>query len=601
MRCRVLLAISVAFALLGGAWGCSSPAPRPSAHEERVAPAIPEPLREPGRRVWQGGRATWKHFSSGSLSPITDVVVGSPGAGPEQILVAGPYGAFTTGQFPGEGHIVTFADPGDESIAWDVQVIDLDGDGTNEFVNRGGNWHPVSAWASDGRLLWRQGLEWGVNQMAPGDLDGDDHPDFVIGMSGRGGLRRIDAEGRQLWRVPGSNIWDVELVDLDGDGRDEIVHSCCRGISIRRADGSLLREVTLDPSPSSFEIVAWLDLRIVYARKDRLWLARPDGSGSTSYSIGFDPEENDLRARVFAADRGRTALAVLIDSRIHDRSVLNLYDTDGSLFHQEVLPWSCPELEVLETGDPDGDVLLLGCNGWLVLHGPYLPLWHRSIGFIEAAKGPNSPDLLEDLESLSWALVHRNRPEEALIYATRAEVIARKAPSGNRLASALNTLGMVEQDLGRSDAARSNLETALGIVDPEEPDGVGLLRDIHYNLGSVFYANGQLDQAEAHLLRSLGDRAIALHPADRAKSAHNLANVYLRQSRLADAEKMVRMAIENDTAAYSADQEEVSEDLRLLSKILRAAGRMEEAREVEARTSAQAGQSAPPPASAQRP
>jgi tetratricopeptide (TPR) repeat protein len=235
-----------------------------------------------------------------------------------------------------------------------------------------------------------------------------------------------------------------------------------------------------------------------------------------------------------------------------------------------VLPWSCPGLELLPTEDVDGDLLLLGCNGWLTVHGPDLPLHRWSIAQIEAAAGPGSPHLLESLESLSWALVQRERSEEALIHARRAHAISGGAgsDSGNRLAEALNTLGFVELELGQSEAARSNLEAALGLLDAGVPDADRLARDIHYNLGSVFYATGQWDAAEGQI---------------------------------EDAERMARMAVKNDTAAYSSDHEEVAADLRLLAEVLRAAERTEEAREVEARITAPSSDSTAAPASHEGP
>ncbi len=62
-------------------------------------------------------------------------------------------------------------------------------------------------------------------RLEPQDLDGDGAPDLVLAFRS-GTLRSYDLQGELLWRAPGEGITyvsTIDIADLDGDGRAEIV------------------------------------------------------------------------------------------------------------------------------------------------------------------------------------------------------------------------------------------------------------------------------------------------------------------------------------------------------------------------------------------
>lgn len=105
------------------------------------------------------------------------------------------------------------------------EVVDVDGDGRCEFLDRGSGWQSAGLLGSDGEVLWSLDSVTGVDDIAAGDLDGDGILEFVVGWNGADGLWRHDSRGRVLWRTPDDNVWSVAIVDVDGDGRQEIVHT----------------------------------------------------------------------------------------------------------------------------------------------------------------------------------------------------------------------------------------------------------------------------------------------------------------------------------------------------------------------------------------
>jgi tetratricopeptide (TPR) repeat protein len=551
-------------------------------------PEIPAELAEPGVRLWHGERSSWTILTAPKLGEVTQIVTEPAGAAPDELLLVGTRAAVRTLAPPVRARWVELEDPGDGSVPWQVEVADLDGDGVHEFLNRSGNWHPAAVYAADGALRWRT-PDWGVNQLAAGHLDGDGRLDLVVGMNGDG-LRRLDHEGRVVWELPVGTVWDVELADLDADGRDEILHSAaCGGFFVRSGDGAVVSHARIDPPVPWFELTRWRSPdgghRLAYLRDDHVWLVRPDGSGSRSLELGVDSRLGTpaLAPMRLANGPAATGLALLVDFRVFDRSLLNLYDADGALFYQEVLPWSCRALEV-DSRDPEADVLLLGCSGRLVGNGPHVSVHRRSLAINQAFEDPESPNLMEDLRAIAWALVHLERGAEALPYATRAVAIAGKSGgSGNQLAESLNTLGMVELEIDQLERAASHLGEALERVDPELDDGSRLASDIRYNLAGVHFARGELADAEALYLRSLDGTDF---PADAARAAHDLASLYLDQHELDSAEAMILIAIQQDSVAFDPDHAEVKRDLALYARILRSGGRHAEAEAVEQRARA---------------
>ena len=575
---RSLPALSLAGTLLAGCASSACDAPCDS-------PKRPVELAEPGLRLWNGERDTWKIISAPRLGYVTQVLQQPEGSAPNEILLVGTDAAVRTVAPPARMTWITFEDPNDESVVWQMQAADMDRDGRYEFFNRSGNWHPSAAYDADGGIRWRHALNWGVSQMAPGHLEGGTELDFVVGMNADG-LRRLDADGKVIWQLPVGTVWDVELADLDGDGLDEILHSASRGhFFVRAGDGTVLSDVTMEPAIWQFELTRWGsedgNPRVAYLRNEHLWLVKPDGTQRRSLALGLNSDYGrpSLSSMRLGDDEG-TGLALLVDYRLFDRSVLNLYDAKGELTYQQVLPWSCPSLDV-DKRDPEGEVLLLGCDGLLVGNGPHLSVYLRSLAINQAFEGPSSPNLLVDLRAIAWALVHLDREAEALAYAERAVAIAAAASdSRSQLAESLNTVGMVQMELGQQDDATSHLHRALKLVDPDSPEGKRLKSDIHYNLGRVLFAKKELGQAEEQYLQALAGTRF---PADAAKAAYNLARIYLNQGRFAEAEKMILFAVEKDTAAYSASHAEVKRDLSLYAQILRGANRLSEAETVEVR------------------
>ena len=127
-----------------------------------------------------------------------------------------------------------------------VEAANLSGEGVDEllvgYVNRDlGVWRTgIDVFYHDGeegwtrRVLISEESRKGVSSMAVGELDGDGALD-VVALTGNGDVWIFLGDGRGFFDreaspetpppVPGCAGWDVQMIDLDGDGGNEVVAS----------------------------------------------------------------------------------------------------------------------------------------------------------------------------------------------------------------------------------------------------------------------------------------------------------------------------------------------------------------------------------------
>jgi len=198
-------------------------------------------------------------FESAEIGEVQSITIAPPASGVDyNVIVAGTTAAAFVTRSGELRRLVRF-----ESKRSTPVPIDVEGDGTLEFMDRGGGWQPVALINADGRTAWQyegelKGLE-APNEMDAGDLDGDGRLEFVIGMNGAGGVLCRDDRGATRWTAAGMNVFSVAVLDANADGRLEVVHSNIPRIEVRDAAGALLK--TMQPGFGSFATVAWPDAR----------------------------------------------------------------------------------------------------------------------------------------------------------------------------------------------------------------------------------------------------------------------------------------------------------------------------------------------------
>jgi hypothetical protein len=243
------------------------------------------------------------------------------------------------------------------------------------FLSRGSMGCPTAWLDPQGRVLWRYGGSPGVDDTAAGDLDGDGRLDFVVGFNDGGGVHRVNASGQKVWSEPDGNVWRVALLDTDGDGRLEIVHSNAEGrLTIRDPAGRVVRRIKPPLYFSHFSPVRWPGKdgpALLQMEDERIVVL--DAGGATVASLPAPRARSALDAvgtPVKGKAGGTELFAVVGTYSPWGRSVLYVHAPDGALLYEEVLADVCAGIAALSSADAGPDSLLVGCKGVVWRYDP---------------------------------------------------------------------------------------------------------------------------------------------------------------------------------------------------------------------------------------
>jgi uncharacterized protein YcfL len=239
------------------------------------------------------------------------------------------------------------------------------------FLNRGGGWQPVSVYDRTGQCLWSYGnneKDETPENMAGGDINGDGKPEFVVGSDN---ITCFNSVGRVLWKQPGKGIWHVEVIDLNGDGKGEIVHSNSDGFMVVRNDrGDIFKTIRLPFYFGHFSLINCPTAKgnkdyIIASAEGKIYIIEPlEGKKVASFNAPMAPENSVQGVFVHFENNKKPYLAVVVKVKpTWQRSILFIYSSEGNLIYQEILATYYPALSPLLKDKKSVESLLVGGPG----------------------------------------------------------------------------------------------------------------------------------------------------------------------------------------------------------------------------------------------
>jgi hypothetical protein len=256
-----------------------------------------------------------------------------------------------------------------------VVVARIDSSGNYGYLTRDESWAcPVTFFDREGRVTWRSGgASQGVDDSVSGDVGGDGQLSVAVGFNGSSGVSLLDGQGRTQWTKEDANVWHVEMLDINGDRHDKILHSNAKGqLLVRNENGEVIAHYLPDYYVSHFSLARWGDETrpthiVVPVSRLRQGCCESglvvlDAKGKPVVELD-SPMGNlftSTNATTVRFGRKGPGYFAVLSSR-SQRSMLILYGEDRKAAYQEIIGEACQSLADLPV--PDGERLLVGCTG----------------------------------------------------------------------------------------------------------------------------------------------------------------------------------------------------------------------------------------------
>lgn len=256
-----------------------------------------------------------------------------------------------------------------------VTVARLNSAGEYGYLTRDQSWSaPATFFDKDGHVSWRSNGSWpGVNDSVSGDVYGDGQLSVAVGFNGHGGVELLDSQGKRMWKKDEQNVWHMEMLDTNGDGRDEILHSDAAGkLLVRSGQGDVIARYVPDSYVSWFSLTRWEEESrpthiLVPTTVNRAGCCKPiflvlDAGGKTvaERESPLGNLMNEFEAVPLHLGKDGNYFAIVGSNRSRERSILLIYDRDGKIVYQEILDATCPSITTLQ--EKKDERLLIGCT-----------------------------------------------------------------------------------------------------------------------------------------------------------------------------------------------------------------------------------------------
>jgi hypothetical protein len=239
---------------------------------------------------------------------------------------------------------------------------------SGSFLCRGAWVTNVELFDAAGKTLWSyEGGGNGIDDAAAGTLGPNAIESVVVGLNGGGGVRLLNAAGKEVWKQDEGNVWHVEIAPATDKSGNVILHSNAKGeLTVRDAVGHVVGRYEPEIYLASFSMTSWGDdpirSKVIAFDKDSIYVLTTDGKTVVRLpSPGSAAMANPKGTSVhFSADA--PFFSGLLSYPLWNRSLLYIYDNQNQLVYHEILDHNCGALQAIPT-KKGAEYLLVGCDG----------------------------------------------------------------------------------------------------------------------------------------------------------------------------------------------------------------------------------------------
>ena len=231
---------------------------------------------------------------------------------------------------------------------------------------------------SDGEEIWKKTADDAdggpyIEGVQSGDIDGDGKPEFAVYYSYTKGIALVDENGNPVWTHPVYSLGHLEMTDVRGNGKDEIIYSNSNNANLLTvfktldADGTVVARLEISTASSEFAVIRWPDRErrpnILLTEENRIRIV--DMNGNTVVHLDAPGCRTFGKVKAVTVKFHKDEPAYLAVRKIlhPDLAVLFVYDTEGNLVFQTAqvrqIPLQ-PALAAMPANETGGERLLLG-------------------------------------------------------------------------------------------------------------------------------------------------------------------------------------------------------------------------------------------------
>ncbi|MCK4904834.1 VCBS repeat-containing protein [bacterium] len=208
--------------------------------------------------------------------------------------------------------------------------------------------------------------------VVPGDIDGDGKLEFAVYYRYGDGIVLLDSEGNTIWQHPILAIGHLEIIDLDEDGKAEIIYSNSNNaygdskFNILNPTGIIVGKLEIDTKSSEFSVIRWHDKvkpHILLTEENKIRIVDFDGNDVIQLDAPGCRAFGELKALTVRFNKDEPEYLAVRKSLHPDILVLYVYDYKGNLVYQktEVLKrMRKPTLAVMPMNEIGDEKLLIG-------------------------------------------------------------------------------------------------------------------------------------------------------------------------------------------------------------------------------------------------